>query len=105
MPIYEYQCQACGHNLEAIQGFNDKPLKECPACGKAKLNKLMSAPSFHLKGTGWYATDFKNSGKKPAETSSKSESDSSGSSTTESGTKESSATEKKTSAATDVKAV
>lgn len=68
MPIYEYQCQACGHQLEAIQGFNDKPLLKCPSCGKSKLTKLMSAPSFHLKGTGWYATDFKNSGKKPADT-------------------------------------
>ncbi len=68
MPIYEYQCQACGHQLEVIQSFADNPLSECPACQKAELNKLISAPSFHLKGTGWYATDFKNSGKKPAET-------------------------------------
>lgn len=67
MPIYEYQCQACGHKLDAIQSFSDKPLKKCPKCGKPKLNKLISAPAFHLKGTGWYATDFKGSGKKKDE--------------------------------------
>ncbi len=64
MPIYEYRCKNCGHHLEAIQGFDDKPLTKCPECKKAKLEKLVSAPAFHLKGTGWYATDFKNSGKK-----------------------------------------
>jgi len=65
MPIYEYRCEACGHGLEAIQKFSDAPLTECPECGKASLQKLISAPSFHLKGSGWYQTDFKNSGKKP----------------------------------------
>jgi len=71
MPIYEYQCQACGHKLDAIQSFSDKPLKKCPECGKPKLNKLISAPAFHLKGTGWYATDFKEQAKdKPKKVSS-----------------------------------
>lgn len=65
MPIYEYQCKACGHQLEEIQGVNDKPLLKCPQCGKSKLERLVSAPSFQLKGTGWYVTDFKNAGKKP----------------------------------------
>lgn len=64
MPIYEYRCKNCGHHLEVIQGFNDEPLTKCPECKKTKLEKLISAPAFHLKGTGWYATDFKNSGKK-----------------------------------------
>jgi len=64
MPIYEYLCKNCGHHLEAIQGFNDEPLRKCPECKKAKLEKQISAPAFHLKGTGWYATDFKDSGKK-----------------------------------------
>jgi putative FmdB family regulatory protein len=59
MPIYEYQCKACGHNLEALQGMNDEPLLECPECHKHTLAKLVSASSFQLKGTGWYATDFK----------------------------------------------
>jgi len=63
MPIYEYQCQACGHQLEVLQKVSDAPLKKCPECGKPKLQKLMSAPSFRLKGAGWYETDFK-SGKK-----------------------------------------
>jgi putative FmdB family regulatory protein len=63
MPIYEYQCQACGHQLEVLQKVSDAPLKKCPECGKPRLQKLMSAPSFRLKGGGWYETDFK-SGKK-----------------------------------------
>lgn len=50
--------------MEAMQGINDEPLKKCPECGKSKLEKMLSAPAFHLKGTGWYVTDFKNSGKK-----------------------------------------
>lgn len=65
MPIYEYRCEKCGHTLEAIQKMSDVPLKDCPECGKAALIKLMSAAGFQLKGTGWYQTDFKNSGKKP----------------------------------------
>jgi len=64
MPIYEYECQACGHRLEALQKVSDKPLKKCPECGKPKLHKLMSAPSFRLKGGGWYETDFKSGNKK-----------------------------------------
>lgn len=59
MPIYEYQCTDCEHQLEAIQKVNDKPLLTCPACGKPGLKKLVSAAAFHLKGTGWYKTDFK----------------------------------------------
>lgn len=63
MPIYEYQCKACGHQFEAIQSFSEDPLTKCPVCHKAKLGKLVSAPAFQLKGTGWYVTDFKDSGK------------------------------------------
>ncbi|MES2218580.1 MAG: zinc ribbon domain-containing protein [Pseudomonadota bacterium] len=59
MPIYEYQCNACGHTLEALQKMSEDPLKTCPACQKDTLGKLVSATSFQLKGTGWYATDFK----------------------------------------------
>jgi putative FmdB family regulatory protein len=65
MPIYEYACKACGHHCDELQGINDKPLTKCPSCHKPKLEKIVSAPAFQLKGTGWYATDFKNSGKKP----------------------------------------
>lgn len=59
MPIYEYECQACGHRMEAIQKFSDAPLSDCPACQQAALRKQVSAPSFRLKGGGWYETDFK----------------------------------------------
>lgn len=66
MPIYEYRCSACGHELESLQKFSDAPLAACPACGTETLVKLVSASGFQLKGSGWYATDFKSSGSKPA---------------------------------------
>jgi putative FmdB family regulatory protein len=67
MPIYEYRCTSCGHELEALQKLSDAPLRECPACHQADLRKLVSAAGFQLKGSGWYATDFRNSGaKQPA---------------------------------------
>jgi putative FmdB family regulatory protein len=59
MPFYEYQCQACGEQVEALQKISDPPLKKCPACGKSRLTRLISAPVFRLKGGGWYETDFK----------------------------------------------
>ncbi len=59
MPFYEYQCPHCGFDEEVLQSINDKPLKKCPSCGKAGLKKLISAPVFRLKGSGWYETDFK----------------------------------------------
>ena len=64
MPIYEYECQACGHQLEAMQRMSDDPLKDCPECGKAELKKLISAAGFRLSGGGWYETDFKTGNKK-----------------------------------------
>ncbi|QSA97080.1 FmdB family zinc ribbon protein [Methylococcus sp. EFPC2] len=64
MPIYEYQCKSCGHELEAIQKISEEPLKFCPECGKEELTKLVSAAGFRLKGGGWYETDFKSGGKK-----------------------------------------
>lgn len=60
MPIYEYQCHSCGHRLEVMQKISDQPLQQCPQCGTLKLQKCISAPNFHLKGTGWYVTDFRN---------------------------------------------
>ena len=76
MPIYEYSCEACGHQMEAIQKMSDDPLRDCPSCGEAKLKKLISAPGFRLKGGGWYETDFKGGSKKNvAESSSSSSSD------------------------------
>jgi putative FmdB family regulatory protein len=59
MPIYEYQCAKCQHHLEALQKISDKPLRECPECGKHTLKRLVSAPMFRLAGSGWYETDFK----------------------------------------------
>jgi putative FmdB family regulatory protein len=63
MPIYEYRCQACGHQDEHLQKVSDAPLRVCPACGKAKYRKQLSAAGFQLKGTGWYATDFRGGAK------------------------------------------
>jgi putative FmdB family regulatory protein len=60
MPIYEYRCSACGHQLEALQKMAEAPLRKCPECGKSQLKRLVSAPQFRLKGSGWYETDFKN---------------------------------------------
>ena len=59
MPFYEYECPNCGFRDEVLQKITDKPLKKCPSCGKNSLRKLMSAPVFRLKGSGWYETDFK----------------------------------------------
>jgi putative FmdB family regulatory protein len=64
MPIYEYECQSCGHDLEKLQRINDQPLTDCPDCGEAELRRLVSAAAFRLKGAGWYETDFKKGGKK-----------------------------------------
>ena len=59
MPFYEYECPHCGYDEEVLQKITDKPLTKCPNCGKKGLRKLMSAPVFRLKGSGWYETDFK----------------------------------------------
>jgi putative FmdB family regulatory protein len=59
MPIYEYRCSGCGHHLEVLQKMTDAPLRKCPDCGKSQLKRLVSAPQFRLKGSGWYETDFK----------------------------------------------
>jgi putative FmdB family regulatory protein len=64
MPIYEYECNACGHTLEKLQKISDPVLTDCPQCGDAALQKLISAAGFRLKGGGWYETDFKSGGKK-----------------------------------------
>lgn len=83
MPIYEYECTACGHKLEAFQKISEEPLKTCPECNKPDLQKLVSAAGFQLKGTGWYVTDFRDKGKsdKKSTTSTNTESSDKGSST------------------------
>jgi len=63
MPIYEYACASCDHHLEALQKISEDPLDFCPECGEESLRKKVSAAAFVLKGSGWYETDFKNSGK------------------------------------------
>jgi len=64
MPIYEYQCQTCQNQIEALQKISDSPLLECPQCGEPSLKKKVSAAAFRLKGSGWYETDFKTGNKK-----------------------------------------
>lgn len=70
MPTYEYRCKSCGHEFEINQRMSDDALTDCPKCNQAELEKLISRTSFQLKGTGWYATDFKNP---PAKTEAKTE--------------------------------
>jgi putative FmdB family regulatory protein len=67
MPIYEYLCAACGHQEDHLQKISEPALTKCPACGKKKYAKQLTAAGFQLKGSGWYATDFKGGGKKADE--------------------------------------
>jgi len=93
MPIYEYECMKCGQIEEALQKFSDKPLTKCRHCS-GKLHKLVSRSSFHLKGTGWYVTDYANRSKKPETGASKSISESSPKSETKASAGESKSTTK-----------
>jgi putative FmdB family regulatory protein len=84
VPIYEYRCEACGHQEEHLQKVSDTPLDKCPACGKPSYRKLLSAAGFQLKGSGWYATDFKAGARKAESKTSESKSESKSESTGES---------------------
>lgn len=66
MPIYEYRCSSCGFQKEFLQKISDPLMTDCPECGKQTFSKMLTAAGFHLKGSGWYATDFRNSGARPA---------------------------------------
>jgi putative FmdB family regulatory protein len=66
MPIYEYRCSSCGHQQEFLQKVSDAPVTVCTECGKETFKKMLTAAGFQLKGSGWYATDFKNAGNAPA---------------------------------------
>jgi putative FmdB family regulatory protein len=66
VPIYEYRCDSCGHQQEFLQKVSDAPMTVCTNCGKPTFSKMVTAAGFQLKGSGWYATDFRNSGSKPA---------------------------------------
>ena len=99
MPLYEYECEACGHRFERIQKFSDPPLEHCPKCGGA-VHKLQSAPAIQFKGSGWYITDYarKDSGSRGSEPKSGSSGDESKSPATNE-TKSDAKTETKTEAA------
>ena len=73
MPIYDFQCTECGHQDEMMRKISADSTMACPECGKETFSKMLSAPSFQLNGTGWYATDFKNGNKPAAKTESKTE--------------------------------
>jgi putative FmdB family regulatory protein len=90
MPLYEYECDACGARFELIQKFADPPAETCKVCGKGPVRKLVAAPAFQFKGSGWYATDY---AKKPASAPSEKDGASAGSA--------SAATDKKDAASAD----
>jgi putative FmdB family regulatory protein len=71
MPLYEYECGACGHRFEIIQKFSDGPPDACPKCGKGPLQRLLSSPAILFMGTGWYVTDYAGKGKSDGEAASK----------------------------------
>ena len=66
MPLYEYECEACGERFEVIRKFSDPPLEACRRCGKGPIEKLVSSPAIQFKGAGWYVTDYAGKGKDPA---------------------------------------
>lgn len=95
MPIYAYRCTACGYEKEHLQKLSDAPMTECPKCGAAAYKKQLTAAGFQLKGTGWYATDFKGGSSKNAESATKdatASKESSSTGDTSSSTKESTGT-------------
>ena len=77
MPIYEYQCYACDYAFEQMQKITEDPVSVCPQCGKSKVKRLVSSTAFHLKGSGWYKTDYASKGSSSAKSESKNDKDSS----------------------------
>ena len=73
MPLYEYECDACGRRFELIRKFSESELDACTLCGKGPVRRLMSSPAIQFKGTGWYITDYSSKGKAGTESSSKTE--------------------------------
>jgi putative FmdB family regulatory protein len=102
MPLYEYQCDACGHRLEVIQKFSDAPLESCPKCG-AQVRKLLSSPAIQFKGSGWYITDYARAGKSESKSEGSSSSSKSESSASSSETKSESKSDSKTESKPDAK--
>lgn len=103
MPIYEYQCGACGYRLEKLQKMTDELLRDCPECSEAALKKLVSAAAFRLKGVGWYETDFKTGSKRNLVEDSKSERSSSESDSSNSSNSSDSSSSKDKSSSDDSK--
>jgi putative FmdB family regulatory protein len=103
MPIYEYQCGACGHVLEQLEKIGEAPLVVCPDCNKPELQKLVSASSFQLKGTGWYATDFKTKPQATAKTDNKADATMADDKSTTTAPAEAAKTETKTATVSDTK--
>src|SRR4029077_4921479 len=101
MPIYEYRCSACGHQEDHLLKLSDAPLTKCPACGKKKYEKQLTAAGFQLKGSGWYASDLKGGGKKRDEA--KPEAKAEAKSETKAETKTKAKTEAKTETKTETK--
>ena len=102
MPIYEYECDKCGNHLEALQKFSDPPITECGECHSNKLKKLISSSAFHLKGTGWYVTDYASkSGANCKESKEKGDSCKEGKEKGDSGNTEKAKPEKKAKSATE----
>ena len=99
MPTYEYRCRDCGHEFEQMQKITADPIKDCPECGGEKVQRLVSASSFHLKGSGWYKTDYASSSSSSGASSSTDKK--STSSTTTAKSESSSAPKKETKVKTD----
>src|SRR5262245_48147706 len=94
MPLYEYECEACGNRFERIQKFSDPLVDVCPNCGKGPVKKLFSSPAIQFKGSGWYITDYAKKGT-PDSSTPASQSKSSTSESSSSDSKSSSSTESK----------
>jgi putative FmdB family regulatory protein len=101
MPLYEYQCDACGHRFEVIQKYSDAPIDTCPKCGSA-VHKLLSSPAIQFKGSGWYITDYARAGKSEGKSDSSAGSGS-GAAKSESKTGSEGASESKTDSKSDTK--
>jgi putative FmdB family regulatory protein len=102
MPLYEYQCEACGQRFEVIRKFSDPPLETCALCGKGPVQRLLSSPAIQFKGSGWYITDYSQKGKS-SESSSAAKSDSNSSETKSTDTKKDATTPSTSSSASATK--
>ena len=100
MPLYEYQCDACGHRFEQIRKFSDSPLEACPSCGGA-VRKLVSSPAIQFKGTGWYVTDYAKKGTSGTEASEAGKSPDGSTSDSSSSSSDSSSSDSSSSSKTD----